>query len=240
MGKHRSIEIGDVFHQLKVIENLGSKQYYNQNATFYLCECLKCGNKLEVPQPYLGKAKKDCGCGKHEPKKIIEAGTRFKHLKVIGIGKYVKGQGYYYTCECDCPKHTVLDVRRDVLIRGEVTSCGCVHDGLFKINSKNARKKMFVKSTNVPKIAYDNLQKNNTSGYKGVSWHKGKSKWYARIMFQGKNYSLGYYSDIEQAVIVRKTAEKELHKDFWKWYADNFPKEYECIKKKAETTSPVG
>ena len=234
MGKHRSIEIGDVFHYLKIIENLGCRMYYNQNTTFYLCECMKCGNKIEVPRPYLGKINKDCGCGKHEPKKIIKQGTRFTHLTVIGIGKYVKGQGYYYICECDCKNHTMFEVRRDRLIRGETISCGCVHDKLFEENKKLAYRKMFVQSTNVPKIASDKLQKNNTSGHKGVYWHKSSSKWCARIMFQGKSYSLGYYHDIKQAIDVRKAAEKELHADFWKWYADNFPKEYERIKKKKQ------
>ena len=150
----------------------------------------------------------------------------------------MKGRGYYYLCECDCKKHTRLEVRRDMLLCGDVTSCGCVHDKLFEINKKRAYKHMFVESTNVPKISYNTLQSNNTSGYKGVSWHNGNSKWYARIMFQGKTYSLGYYTDIEQAISVRKAAEKELHVDFWKWYADNFPKEYERIEKKnIETTS---
>lgn len=238
MGKHRNIKKGDIFYDLEVIENLGYKEYYNQKATFYLCKCLKCGNKIEVPQPYLGKAIKDCGCGRCAPKKIIKEGTKFEHLTVIELGKHVKGRGYYYLCECDCKKNTRLEVRRDMLLCGAVTSCGCVHDNLFEINKRKTYKKTFVESTNVSKIAYNKLQKNNTSGCKGVSWHKDKSKWYARIMFQGKSYSLGYYTDIEQAISARKTAEKELHADFWKWYADNFPKEYECIKKKnIETTS---
>lgn len=237
MGKHRIIKNGDVYCHLKVIENLGIKQKHGRNMTFYLCECLKCGKKIEVPVSYLGKIAKDCGCGKHEPRKKIDIGSKFNHLEVLGLGKYVEGRGYYYVCKCDCPKQTVLEVRSDMLTNGDVMSCGCVHDELFEKNSKKAHEKNFVKSTNVPKIAYNTLQKNNTSGYRGVYWHRGISKWGAQIMFQGKHYSLGYYSDIKQAVIARKQAEEELHRDFWEWYKKKFPKEYERIERKRRTTS---
>lgn len=236
MGKHRKIENGDIFFSLKVIEKIGVRPYSGKNTTIYLCECLKCGKTIEVPQFYLGKIKKDCGCGRRESKKKIEIGSKYNHLEVIGVGKYVKGRGNYCICKCDCQKHTILEVRRDMLFNGDVSSCGCVHDELFKKNQRKAYEKNFAKGTNVPKISYDKLQKNNTSGYRGVCWHKRVSKWYAQIRFQGKHYSLGYYDDIEQAASVRKAAEKELHKDFWKWYKENFPKEYERIEKKSKNT----
>lgn len=39
----------------------------------------------------------------------------------------------------------------------------------------------------------------NTSGFKGVSWHKAKGKWYARIMVGEKSLSLGYFTDPMEA-----------------------------------------
>ena len=42
-------------------------------------------------------------------------------------------------------------------------------------------------------------QKNNTSGYKGVSWHKCKKKYIARIDIKGKNKHLGYFEKAEDA-----------------------------------------
>lgn len=41
--------------------------------------------------------------------------------------------------------------------------------------------------------------KNNTSGYKGVSWHKKSKKWSARIRVHGKRISLGHYHTPEEA-----------------------------------------
>ncbi len=232
MGAHRKISAGDVFENLQVIENLGLKKYCGKNCTFYKCKCLKCGNTIDVPIKNLGTAQKDCGCGRSEPRKIIPSGAKYNHLTVIKIGNYEKGRGYWYWCECDCEKHTRLEVRRDMLVSGEVSSCGCAHDELFQKNVKKAYENNFVQKTSVPKIAYENLQKNNTSGTKGVSWHKHVGKWQVSIQFQGVKYNFGYYDDIEKAKDVRKTAEEELHKDFWEWYSENFPNEYKKIIRK--------
>src|ERR1700675_2454955 len=36
-------------------------------------------------------------------------------------------------------------------------------------------------------------QKNNVSGYKGVTWHKGEQRWSADIAANRKRYRLGYF-----------------------------------------------
>lgn len=56
--------------------------------------------------------------------------------------------------------------------------------------------------------------KNNTSGVKGVCWCKRNSKWYAHIMINQKAKSLGYYTEIEDAISARKAAEKLYFQSF--------------------------
>ena len=63
--------------------------------------------------------------------------------------------------------------------------------------------------------------KNNTSGYKGVTWAKDKEKWCAQIVFKGKRYYLGYYEKKEEAVEARKEAEEKL----FGTYLNNWKKE---------------
>lgn len=46
-------------------------------------------------------------------------------------------------------------------------------------------------------------QKNNTSGVKGVCWHKPSKKWVA----QYKKEHLGYFTEFDDAVKARKEAE---------------------------------
>lgn len=229
MSKHRDIKINDVFNDLKVIKDLGRKKYYSKTANYYLCKCLICGKEIELAKPLLGN-KKNCGCSNWLPRKIIEPGTKFNHLTVKEISKRVKGRGYLYACECDCGNNRIIEVRRDNLLDGIVTSCGCANSSMFEKNRKKAYKKIFIESTNLCMISSNKPQKNNTSGYKGVSWSKTNSKWQARIQFQGKSYFLGYYDDINVAAEVRQQAETEIQKDFWKWYEEHFPKDFNRIK----------
>ena len=43
------------------------------------------------------------------------------------------------------------------------------------------------------------LAKNNQSGLRGVSWHKRKQKWQARVQVEGRSKYLGYFDDKNEA-----------------------------------------
>lgn len=49
---------------------------------------------------------------------------------------------------------------------------------------------------------------------KGVSWHKRWKKWYARIMKNGKSYSLGYFLSERNAIKAYQAARKQLFGKF--------------------------
>lgn len=57
-------------------------------------------------------------------------------------------------------------------------------------------------------------QKNNTSGYKGVCWHKCKNRWMARIKLHGVHYTLGYFKSPEDAHKAYCAKSEQLHKEF--------------------------
>lgn len=59
-----------------------------------------------------------------------------------------------------------------------------------------------------------NLRTDNTSGFRGVYWHKAQNKWTARISADGKRISLGYFHDIEEARAAYESAALTHHKDF--------------------------
>ena len=54
----------------------------------------------------------------------------------------------------------------------------------------------------------------NKSGYKGVSWHKGASKWRVTIKSNQKQIHLGFYLDPKEAAIAYNKAAKEYFGDF--------------------------
>lgn len=55
---------------------------------------------------------------------------------------------------------------------------------------------------------------NNTSGLKGVCWHKAMKKWQASIGVEAKKISLGYFTTREEAYAAYCKAAEEMHKDF--------------------------
>lgn len=66
---------------------------------------------------------------------------------------------------------------------------------------------------------------NNTSGFKGVSWHKHDRKWEANITFNGKRRYLGSFTCPIEAAKVYDAAAREQFGDFARV---NFPREDEA------------
>ena len=62
--------------------------------------------------------------------------------------------------------------------------------------------------------ANSNLQKNNTSGYKGVSWYSSRGKWEAYIKVNGKRLRLGYFDDVLAARDAYVAAAKKHFGEF--------------------------
>ena len=54
----------------------------------------------------------------------------------------------------------------------------------------------------------------NTSGKKGVTWHKRNKKWQAQIMCGGKHNYLGQYDNLELANTAYEEAAKRLFGDY--------------------------
>lgn len=55
------------------------------------------------------------------------------------------------------------------------------------------------------------VKKNNKSGFVGVNWHKGTSKWTAQIMINGKKIYLGVFNTPEEAATARARAKAVYH-----------------------------
>lgn len=60
-------------------------------------------------------------------------------------------------------------------------------------------------------IINTNIRKDNTSGYKGVSWDKSRNKWQVFITSYKKTKSLGRYEKLKEAIKARKQAERIYH-----------------------------
>jgi hypothetical protein len=58
------------------------------------------------------------------------------------------------------------------------------------------------------------LFSNNTSGCKGVSWHKAQSRWCVYINVNKKRKNLGYFDDLELADLVSTEARDLYHGNY--------------------------
>jgi hypothetical protein len=58
------------------------------------------------------------------------------------------------------------------------------------------------------------LSRNNTSGFKGVRWHRHSGLWHASIVVDGKTISLGYWVAKEDAAAAYAKASVEFHGEF--------------------------
>jgi hypothetical protein len=58
------------------------------------------------------------------------------------------------------------------------------------------------------------MSKNNTSGFKGVTFDKKRNKWVAQITFDNKGMLIGRYHTKEEAIEARKLKALELFGEF--------------------------
>ncbi|MDY4183619.1 MAG: hypothetical protein SOX92_04955 [Candidatus Onthovivens sp.] len=193
-------EIGKRYGRLVVIEKT-DKRYHS--TTIYKCRC-DCGNivELTINKLYSGHAK-SCGCLNR--RMVDLTGQKFGRLTVIGFA-YTKNKKNYWECKCDCGN--TCFVPTTYLTTGVTVSCGYKNeenrtplpnldrelvDGTMKCGIKKDRK----------------LNKNNTSGVRGVHFDKDRELWVAQIMFQRKAHILGRFKTKGEAVKARLAGEEK-------------------------------
>jgi hypothetical protein len=128
-------------------------------------------------------------------------GQKFGRLTVIEDS----GERYYqvikWRCKCECGNECLAMGYQ--LKNGSIKSCGCYNrDRVAKMGKRNSTDKL--------KIFREKLDKNNTSGARGVTWNKQCNKWIARICVDKVLYHLCISKDKEVCIEARKNAEKAI------------------------------
>lgn len=211
--------IGEKFNKLTVLDKTDKRT--KEGSIIYKCKC-ECGNiTFATSRDLKSGHKKSCGCIKTKNFKAEKkdlTGKKFGKLTAIKcIGKGTD-RSYLWECKCDCGK--TINVLATSLLSGNTKSCGCISkENIIKESKKNN-----IDNTNVSIInglLKDSTSKITKSGVKGVGWDKRRKKWRAYIGFKNKSYHLGYFDSKEDAIKVRKTAEKKLFGEFLEWYKEN-------------------
>lgn len=97
----------------------------------------------------------------------------------------------------------------------------CVHHGYWpdqvdhiNLNKKDNRLVNLREANRSQNLFNTPAQSNNTSGVKGVYWHKPAGKWLAQIGFMRRKTYLGLFGNLEDASAAYEKASKILHGEF--------------------------
>ena len=191
---------GQRFGLLTVLETREKRSAAGSVVWRCICDC---GREIDVPAAQLTQGyRKSCGC-LSRPQLKDYIGKRFGQLTVTAYDGKSSGM-HRWRCMCDCGEETI--VGQTLLQSGKTKSCGC-------LQAKSAVENMkFVAGTSITLLerSGNRLIRSNSSGYNGVYFNQRAQKWTAQIGFKGKNYYLGTFDKIEEAVEVRKKAEEQI------------------------------
>lgn len=89
-----------------------------------------------------------------------------------------------------------------------------LQDGTYKLP-----KQIFDKLLCHPSVRSGNncnalRRKDNSSGIKGINWHKATNKWMCRVQHEGNRIILGYFNSLEEAKEVLTEYRESVHGEF--------------------------
>ena len=191
----------------------------------WLCKC-SCGAGYVTQASLLitGRRKR-CSSKVHQKNYAYAdiTGQKFDRLVALyPVRRYDKSGSVIWHCLCDCGNE--VDVSYNKLLYTDQKSCGCQkkeHDAILQTFLTRAA------GTSIDMLKSKKIRTDNTTGYKGVYFIRGK--YVAKIVFQKQQYFLGTYDSIIDAAEARKEAEEILfdgvaaHYARWKALADIDP-----------------
>lgn len=202
--------VGQRFGRL-VVEFEIPRQKKMPSQKWYHCKC-DCGNGIDLYTSLLTSgAYRSCGCLQRENRLQDITGERRGYLTAIRPTGKIRNGSAEWEWRCDCGK-VIKALERNVG-PGRRKSCGCMREVLNQEQAREMHEKLkpsLVEGTNLKTIASSAMYSSNTSGVRGVSWHKRRKKWQARITFRGRTISLGYYDNLDDAQKARERAEEEM------------------------------
>lgn len=151
-------------------------------------------------------------------KRKFKKGDKVGFLTLIeDTGKRGKIGHVYWKCKCICGKELIRGTASFLssFRTNSIISCGCkkpISDvGIRELHNpvriERARKKQgIVEGTMLCNLQRKNLNKNNTSGVRGVHWKSREQKWCGGIEFKRKTYKK-LFDTKEEAIKYRKYLE---------------------------------
>ena len=206
---------GRKFGRLTVIR---AKERKKGDKAYWVCECA-CGNEIVVNDYKLKKGHtKSCGC-------LRKNVNEYEFFGKLGIGYTAKGEkfffdtedfdkisNYYWGTNCD-----YIYSKKKIYMHRLLVDCpsDMVVDHINH-NRKDNRKANLRICSQQENFQNGKLRANNTSKCTGVRRYNYNNRdcYVASISIKGKKKTLGYFETIDEAIRVRKEAEKEYYGKF--------------------------
>lgn len=224
--------IGNKYNLLTVVEKAERKN----NREAYLCQC-ECGNfKVVTKYDLIHNNIKSCGCltkikAQQQVDKINSSGinkrvNKYDLSNSYGIGYTYNGHEFYFDIEdyeiiknysWHLTNHGYLETvqringqKHNIMMHRLIMNVTERRDFVDHINHNKLdnRKCNLRIVSNSQNQMNKNIVGNNTSGFRGVSFHQKTKKWFAYICKDNKHIHLGYFDKIEDAIKKRKEAER--------------------------------
>lgn len=194
---------------LYVVREITDLRINNERA--WECKCKVCGEKYKKSTSQLRTEKYGCPmCARLS----VHPGERYGSLTAIKFVEYKETAGTkksIWRFRCDCGKE--IDAKAILVKGGDITSCGCKRSERAREVGIDAAQKsgQLVENTYLARLKDNSVQKNNTSGYRGVYFNSKLQKYVAQIYFKGKQIIIGTFDNPAEASEAYQVAKAELH-----------------------------
>ena len=223
------------FGRLVVIKQ--AEDYINPSGKHYsqwLCRC-DCGNETVVVGSKLSFGHtQSCGCLMKETSSVLHKKYNTYDLTgEYGIGYASNGKEFYFDLEdydkikdyCWYEKDdgAIVCKSKDIIYMHRLVMNAPNNlqiDHIYHNRNDNRKSKLRI-ANNTQNTVNRGMQSNNTSGIIGVSWNKQLKKWHAYISIYNKRINLGYFDNIDNAIIAREQAEDKYFGE-WKYKENEF------------------
>lgn len=197
--------LGHKYNRLEVIRFYGKARQGSRSVRLWECLCV-CGNTVITDAGHLRSGNTtSCGCAhidaitKHNrsrsPEYRIWLGMH-QRCREDAVGNQYHGAKGVRVCE------EWKSFERFLADMGERPTPDHTIDRID--NDGNYERGNCRWATETQQQRNKGLQKNNTSGATGVSWHERHQRWYAHAKRNGKSIYLGHYPDVESADAAKR------------------------------------
>lgn len=200
----------------------------NNSKQYWLCHCDACQNDT-IKRRDVILSGKICACGCMSGRKNKSNGllkNQYNLCGEYGIGYTSKGEEFYFDLEdydkikeycwhINSKGYVVANINNTkILLHRFVTNApdDVMVDHIH--HNKKDNRKSELRLVNNSQNQMNTKTRKHSSPYTGISWHQKQKKWIAQIGINNTLKYLGIFSDIENAIYIRKQAEKEYFGEY--------------------------